>query len=369
MDTNTRGIKRKLPDEDVWVDEQQGLPPENYTFYRQSLLNITMVKFNHGQTLVEPSLRRYVLIANTLRVIQEEIQRDPCPVPLGGVQSPGGAMGLSEEAPSVMMEARVSVLPEDLDNILVPGVDDDLSVSSAIANILKELENVLDEGSPQNLLRLSGNQNPDFQVESGLRISTSYSPSPLQLPEKEVSSIRDESEERRVVSPNLESTTDGKDIALLKELVIAAACTETLPELPVAMDTSTLEEVSNKSNPEPLLPEEPVPMDILPPKVQHFEAQPVKTLSTGSTQRPTETVFGNFEIMSSSYLKDLALDDFFSDIDTSVFEREANSSGPLFSGRYYPPEDYRFTSSCNTVPFTQGQGNDLDNIMEILVGS
>uniref|UniRef100_A0A8C0GHX3 SERTA domain-containing protein n=1 Tax=Chelonoidis abingdonii TaxID=106734 RepID=A0A8C0GHX3_CHEAB len=69
-----------------------------------------------------------------------------------------------------------------------------------------------------------------------------------------------------------------------------------------------------------------------------------------------ECVFGSFEISNStSYLKDLAIDDIFEDIDTSMYDSDFCS--PLLMAPRPP------AAICRT------DLSELDHIMEILVGS
>uniref|UniRef100_A0A8C5QM26 Cell division cycle associated 4 n=1 Tax=Leptobrachium leishanense TaxID=445787 RepID=A0A8C5QM26_9ANUR len=66
----TRGMKRKCnAEEDI-----DG--PLTYSVERQSLLNMSLVKLQLCHMLVEPNLCRSVLIANTVRQIQEEMTQD-----------------------------------------------------------------------------------------------------------------------------------------------------------------------------------------------------------------------------------------------------------------------------------------------------
>ncbi|XP_077122337.1 cell division cycle-associated protein 4 [Ranitomeya variabilis] len=74
----TRGIKRKSLDPDVidssLVVDLKSLP--SYTLERQSMLDMSLVKLQLCHMLVEPNLCRSVLIANTVRQIQEEMTQD-----------------------------------------------------------------------------------------------------------------------------------------------------------------------------------------------------------------------------------------------------------------------------------------------------
>ncbi|KAG8561238.1 hypothetical protein GDO81_015297 [Engystomops pustulosus] len=73
----TRGIKRKCLDPEV-IDgalvDLKTLP--SYTLERQSMLDMSLVKLQLCHMLVEPNLCRSVLIANTVRQIQEEMTQD-----------------------------------------------------------------------------------------------------------------------------------------------------------------------------------------------------------------------------------------------------------------------------------------------------
>ncbi|OCT66266.1 uncharacterized protein sertad3.S [Xenopus laevis] len=363
----TRGIKRKLPEwEDIGVDEFLAFRPDSYPFIRQSLLNLSLEKFNKGRMMVEPSLRRYVLIANTLHVIQDEIRREnvySSPVAETGdtgAYEYGDAVGVN-----VTMENRFPLLAEELDNIL-PTMDDDFSVSAAIANILKELENVLDEGCPQNLQRLSLSQN----LESKIAFVNSICPPNPQNAQHQSSSTETVKEvlgREAVFHSSSGCKEENKEIELITELVLSAACSETIPELPIAMDTSMLETASSKDLSNCSLGEAPVPVDTSVSKDTPTDSEmPLQCL------KPKESVFGSFEIMSSSYLKDVSFDDPFSDIDTSGFEKEIPAIVGS-SSRLTASEDCWLPSACNNPSFNSNQGirdcNDLDNIIEILVGS
>ncbi|XP_053331559.1 cell division cycle-associated protein 4-like [Spea bombifrons] len=74
----TRGIKRKCfdPDEDLSEPLADLKDVPSYTLERQSLLDMSLVKLQLCHMLVEPNLCRSVLIANTVRQIQEEMTQD-----------------------------------------------------------------------------------------------------------------------------------------------------------------------------------------------------------------------------------------------------------------------------------------------------
>ncbi|XP_064342407.1 cell division cycle-associated protein 4 isoform X2 [Camelus dromedarius] len=63
-----RGLKRKC------AEDEEAAP--SYSRQRQSLLDMSLVKLQLCHALAEPSLCRSVLIANTVRQIQEEMTQD-----------------------------------------------------------------------------------------------------------------------------------------------------------------------------------------------------------------------------------------------------------------------------------------------------
>ncbi|XP_034498577.1 cell division cycle-associated protein 4 isoform X1 [Ailuropoda melanoleuca] len=73
-----RGLKRKSPEDGE--DMEGGLAgaraTPSYSLQRQSLLDMSLVKLQLCHMLVEPNLCRSVLIANTVRQIQEEMSQD-----------------------------------------------------------------------------------------------------------------------------------------------------------------------------------------------------------------------------------------------------------------------------------------------------
>ncbi|KAL4656371.1 hypothetical protein GN956_G5743 [Arapaima gigas] len=94
--------------------------------------------------------------------------------------------------------------------------------------------------------------------------------------------------------------------------------------------------------------------------------------------RSSDSLFGSFEITNStSYLTDLAFDDIFEDIDTSMYDSSDFSVLALpparGSGAPTGPEDslkpFPSCTSSSTLQLCLTDLNDLDHIMEILVGS
>ncbi|XP_073497585.1 SERTA domain-containing protein 2-like [Phyllobates terribilis] len=349
----TRGIKRKFLDwEESELDGHLSFQTDSYTFFRQSLLNMSLEKFNKGRTMMEPSLRRYVLIANTLRIIQEEIHlENPCHF----LNVEGSMSGACDPLSG---QAVGSVLPQDLENVILPSMEDDFALTTAISSILKELENVLDDGCPQNNQQHFVSQNPEIKQGSS-NITGPGFPLSVQPSCDQGAIVKEE-----VFNSNPDSL---RDIELINELVLAASLSETSE----SMDTSLVEQVPTVVSLASGVSDVSVDMDTTSSVEISSHASPVQNtpLVLSEELKASEAAFANFDIMNSGYLNDFFFDDPFSDIDTSVFEKEA----PALSSRSSFSEDLWFPSSCSSPSYTSGQGlrepNDLDNIVEILVGS
>ncbi|XP_026088773.1 SERTA domain-containing protein 2-like isoform X1 [Carassius auratus] len=98
------------------------------------------------------------------------------------------------------------------------------------------------------------------------------------------------------------------------------------------------------------------------------------SLSGEDDTRSSDSLFGSFEITNStSYLTDLALDDIFDDIDTSMYDSSDISvlAFPVQRSSKVD-DDLKNLSSCtsnNSLQLCLSDINDLDHIMEILVRS
>ncbi|XP_069763875.1 SERTA domain-containing protein 3-like isoform X2 [Narcine bancroftii] len=265
-----KGVKRKHH-ADWEQDSFQNLAdcPQSYSLKRQLVLNTSLNKMQSGRALPEFSLRRTVLIANTLRQIQEEIRLESSQLAPAVTSDTGGAeLGVPREpAPSrLTTESYPAGDGESPEDCMLISSDEDFSLSSAINSILRDLDIV--DGSP-----------------------------PLSPP----------------------------------------------PDTVEAMDLGGEGEVGT---------------------------------SLSEPPRPSESVFGSFEIMSSRYLVGVTLDDLFLDIDTSVCDYEAPGSAPASrvvpsspaedSGKSFP---LCSSSSLGASSTLRTDLNDLDHIMEILVSS
>ncbi|XP_053141235.1 SERTA domain-containing protein 2-like [Hemicordylus capensis] len=281
-----RGLKRKLSDYEENMagmssafDSSRNMP---YPLKRQLVLNVCLNKLQTYKMLVEPNLHRSVLIANTVRQIQEEMRQETSQQLInmctGLGASPSSCTGLDlsgmpsqffpgfNQQESNSYELRPVECP--MENGLLMVSDNDMS--SAISSMLKDLD-FMEDVSPPTYLAGSG----DDQFKA---------------PE----------------TPGLRPDDDRQDL------------------------------------------------------------------------KGVECAFGSFEISNStSYLKDLAIDDIFEDIDTSMYDSDFDcpSLAPPRPSPVAPTEEILKTfPSCNSssatnIPICRSDLSELDHIMEILVGS
>lgn len=159
-----RGQKRKLRRD----DEGAGSAWESQL---QSVLDISMDKYQRDQALVEPSLLRSVLINNTLRQVQSEVrakvdslsplnQSQPKPQDFPQILSP-----IDHNAPLFSLNAE-----NVEDDITGWTSEEDFSLSSAISAILKDLDAIIDGPSQRSPLGSIEN----LPGCSGLRVEKSY---------------------------------------------------------------------------------------------------------------------------------------------------------------------------------------------------
>ncbi|XP_043072738.1 SERTA domain-containing protein 3 [Puntigrus tetrazona] len=127
-----KGQKRKLQRE----DEGGGSAWERQL---QSVLDISMDKFHRHQALVEPCLLRSVLINNTLRQVQSEVQAQ--------VES---LSALKNSQPPPPVEINAPLFSPNAENteedFMAWTSEEDFSLSSAISAILKDLDAAIDAG-------------------------------------------------------------------------------------------------------------------------------------------------------------------------------------------------------------------------------
>ncbi|KAM5129739.1 SERTA domain-containing protein 2-like [Mantella aurantiaca] len=274
----SKGLKRKFNDcEDTMTDFpcasdcNRSMP---YCHQRQLVLNMCLNKLQSYKLLAEPNLHRSVLIANTVRQIQDETRQEASQLP--GI------------------------------------VDNDIASTSLMYTGSDFLE---------SSLNLPFGVNTDFTRDSW----------PSENPVE-----------------NLMEVTDDD---------MSSAISSILKDLDFVEDISPIPALG------------PVPDDPPKPVENGFKGEKPDT-------RGAECVFGSFELTSStSYLKDLSVDDIFDDIDTSMYDSDVSFSF-LVSPRMQPTleEPLKLYTLCNNSSNSNMQVcrtdlNDLDHIMEILVGS
>lgn len=109
----------------------------------QSVLDISMDKFHRDQALVEPSLLRSVLIHNTLRQVQFEVES------LSEVGNPKSQTFTEMQLESDFSRGSPLMSPNTHtdEDVMAWSSEDEFSLSSAISSILKDLDAVI-EGGP-----------------------------------------------------------------------------------------------------------------------------------------------------------------------------------------------------------------------------
>uniref|UniRef100_A0A8C7YM62 SERTA domain-containing protein n=1 Tax=Oryzias sinensis TaxID=183150 RepID=A0A8C7YM62_9TELE len=124
-----KGQKRKLPQEDLELADSGGPVWESQ---RQFVFSVSLNKYQRSQELPEPSLRRSVLIANTLRQMSLE-----------GCREPPADMEVPEPPPPAGLLHRDVEEDEDWES-----TDSDVSLSAAISSILTVLDSTIDGSFP-----------------------------------------------------------------------------------------------------------------------------------------------------------------------------------------------------------------------------
>lgn len=173
-----KGQKRKLPPEDMEVSDRSNPFWESQ---RQFVFSVSLNKYQRSQELPEPSLRRSVLIANTLRQVSLEacsapsadweVSQPPCSSSSG--LSPLDIMmshcATNRSTPSSALNVPLPVRDEDEDWGSM-SMDSDFSLSAAISSILTALDSTMD-GSTQAAPRtpLRSLENLSGPSEGGVR--------------------------------------------------------------------------------------------------------------------------------------------------------------------------------------------------------
>ncbi|KAM4627958.1 SERTA domain-containing protein 3 [Polymixia lowei] len=346
----TKGQKRKLPPEDVDVWDGNGAAWENQ---RQVVFYISLRKHQHGQELPEPSLRRSVLIANTLRQISLETSQAASPSPASSLQTRENTLHRMA-APNLHLTLMVADSCSPV--VDCPSASNHQSVESNCAS----------SRSPANCLSSASNHNSRVEVEDGWESMESDPDFSLSAA---ISSIL----------TALDSTIDGGT---------GVPVPQAAPRVPLR----SLENLSGPAGD--------------PGEDAAGWRQWVKGHWGGWGGQSDEGRVAEscVEVMRSSYLGDVAVDDLFQDIDTSLLERDMGALGvrggddllrylppfpsssshpfsslsqnlrclPSFSS-FSPPASSSPLSSPSSSPFSgqhhAREGLELEHLMEILVES
>lgn len=292
-----KGQKRKLQSED---SEDSGSSGAGWERQRQSVFYISLDKYQRGQELPEPSLRRSVLIANTLRQITLET---------------GKARSLNMEVPSPF------------------------SIASALQE--REKESVLHRvASPNPPLANCHSTVGSCSSEASLcqstvtnSVSTKPPANDLSNPSNFPSSVEDDDEDWVSMSSDPDFSLSAAITSILTALdsTIDGSSGVPVPQAAPRTPLRSLENLSVPGSPEG---------DVVGVK------QGVKGhWGSWDRQGGDGVSDSSVEVMRSSYLGDVSVDDLFQDIDTSLLEREMGTLGMRGGGlspgdellRYLPP--------------------------------
>ncbi|KAM6959226.1 SERTA domain-containing protein 3 [Aplochiton taeniatus] len=297
-----KGQKRKLQEEqgggDLFGSDHQW----------QSVLDISLDKYQRGQELPEPSLRRSVLIANTLRQIT--LESKPLACDMEEESSPDST------APSLQ----------------VKGSPTEQQCGPTVTKC--------HFSATSSLLALGNSDIPSVPVKKPV-----VAGAVVNVPSHPIVSEGEEDEDWESMSSDPDFSLSAAITSILSELDSAITNSCRVVTVPQASPRTPLKSLENLSGP-----------DGDPPGSR----QGVKGHWSGSEgRRFSVSGLEVIERMRSSYLGDVALDDLFQDIDTSLLEREMGSlgmrGGTCLSpggdeGKYLPSLFPFAPSSCSSPP-------------------
>ncbi|KAF3693318.1 Cell division cycle-associated protein 4 Hematopoietic progenitor protein [Channa argus] len=277
-----KGQKRKLPSEDEEVSDRSS---PNWESQRQFVFSVSLVKYQRGQELPEPSLRRSVLIANTLRQIsledctpdsrEDETSQPPCS---------------SSSAPQAKEEEIVFTT--------VTAAKHHSAVTVANSSL-----------ALGNCLQVSPNA-AQWSYCASFDSSASNGPLPIQ----------DEDEDWGSTSTDFDFSLSAAISSIL------TALDSTIDGTPQAASRTSLRSLENLSWPS----EGGVAGSKQGVRVNG---------STWEQQAEFGTQEASLEVISSSYLGNFTMEDPFRDIDTSLLERDMGALGLKGSGSGYLAEE------------------------------
>ncbi|XP_039987456.1 SERTA domain-containing protein 3 isoform X1 [Xiphias gladius] len=279
-----KGQKRKFPPEDVEVSDGSSLAWESQ---RQFVFSVSLSKYQRGQELPEPSLRRSVLIANTLRQISIEACRTP---PVEGE--------ISAFSSSSTLQAKEQ---------------ESIFTGFTVAKPHSAVAVTNNHSALASCPLVSSNYLSNYVTS---RCPTSYHVNTSNVP----LSVGDEDEDWGSMSTDPDFSLSAAISSIL------VALDSTIDGSPQAAPRTPLRSLENLSRP----PEGSVA----------WVKQGVRGYG-GSWEQQEECRVreNNMEVMRSSYLTDLTVEDLFQDIDTSLLERDMGVLGLRGSGGGYPAGD------------------------------
>ncbi|CAL8362920.1 unnamed protein product [Merluccius merluccius] len=311
-----KGQKRKLPPEDAAAQT-----PAEWEGQRQLVLHISLHKYQHGQELAEPSLRRSVLIANTLRRITLEASRAAAVA--AAAERDGGT-----PAPPLRSKENAA-----------PGVAAPHRRPAVTAH----------DGPPAAAVG-DASPSPDQQQQ----------PPPPHHHQHGGASGRHQAGVGAAPDACMEGDSeDWESMSSDPDFSLSAAISSILTSLECSIDGShggvpappppprtPLRSLENLAAAAAAAPEGEGAA-----KQQQQQQQGARGSCWGGWERAEESsraTDGCVELMRSSYLGDLALDDLFQDIDTSLLERELGVLGARGEGHPSGEELLRYLPSLSS---------------------
>lgn len=297
-----KGTKRKFSDsgEEAVCSGEQGpsVPPtaartltSSYSLQRQSLLDMSLIKLQLCHMLVEPNLCRSVLIANTVRQIQEEMTQD------------GTWQIMTQALAAAQCPADRLVATEVLCRQTDPAAQAGQSPKPFPVVGLEEgyhSEEVVMEGDVETEVTMSTLSPVSPQLSSASYLAGPFGMGPCWEEEEEDGECEEDEEE-----DSEECVSEGEDTA---------------------------------------------------------------------DSRTGEQVFGTFEIKHPAPPPDPALDELFSDVDPSYYDLDTVLTGMQSAPKMGPYDLLESLSSHGPTALSSSSScrsdlNELDHIMEIIVGS
>nr|XP_020461276.1 SERTA domain-containing protein 3 [Monopterus albus]XP_020461277.1 SERTA domain-containing protein 3 [Monopterus albus] len=302
-----KGQKRKLSPEDMEVSDRSS---PTWETQRQFVFSVSLSKYQRGQELPEPSLRRSVLIANTLRQINYESCRAP---------------SVDREASHSPCSSSSVLQAKERDNIFTGVTASKHHSAVTVANIQSALG-----GSSQVLSTSPVSRSP-------ASCHTSVSDVVLGV----------EDEDWGLMSTDPDFSLSAAISSIL------TALDSTIDGSPQAVPRTPLRSLENLVEPSE-------------GGVVYIQQEVMGFGGSWEQKDACRTRESSMEVMRSSFLSDLAVDELFQDIDMSLLERDMGvlglrgSAGGYPAGdnllRYLPPV---FPSSSSSYPFSISLNQNL----------